>query len=76
MKPYVIPQPTEPSTKDMTGHKSAVNISQLALANVDFDMQNRHHLAYNLMLVHNSTQSVGNYEGKMIPSAMITVIKG
>lgn len=50
--------------KDMTGHKSAVNISQLALANVDFDMQNRHHLAYNLMLVHNSTQSVGNYEGK------------
>ena len=32
--------------KDMNGKKYAENISQLALANVDFDMQNRHHISY------------------------------
>ena len=31
--------------KDMNGKKYAENISQLALANVDFDMQNRHHIS-------------------------------
>ena len=50
--------------KDMNGKKYAENISQLALANVDFDMQNRHHISYNLMMIHANTQSVGDYNGK------------
>ena len=50
--------------KDMNGKKYAENISQLALANVDFDMQNRHHISYNLMIIHANTQSVGDYNGK------------
>ena len=48
----------------MNGKKYAENISQLALANVDFDMQNRHHISYNLMMIHANTQSVGDYNGK------------
>ena len=39
----------------MNGKKYAENISQLALANVDFDMQNRHHISYNLMMIHANT---------------------
>lgn len=50
--------------KELNGHKSTTNISQLALANVDYDMHNRHHLSYNFMMVHSNVQSVGNYEGK------------
>ena len=50
--------------KDMNGKKYAENISQLAFANVDFDMQNRHHISYNLMMIHANTQSVGDYNGK------------
>lgn len=50
--------------KDMTGKKYTENISQLALANVDYDMNNRHHVSYNFMMIHASTQSVGDYTGK------------
>ena len=45
--------------KDMQGKKYAENISQLLLANVDYDMNNRHHVSYNLMMIHAGTQSVG-----------------
>lgn len=50
--------------KDMTGKKYTENISQLALANVDYDMQNRHHMSYNFMMIHANVQSVGDYTGK------------
>lgn len=50
--------------QDMTGKKSSETISQLVLANVGYDMQHRHRLSYNLMLVHSNTQSVGDYNGK------------
>lgn len=50
--------------KDMSGKKYTENISQLALANVDYDMQNRHHMSYNFMMIHANTQSVGDYTGK------------
>ena len=50
--------------KDMQGKKYAENISQLLLANVDYDMNNRHHVSYNLMMIHAGTQSVGDYTGK------------
>ena len=56
--------------KDLNGHKSTTNISQLALANVDYDMHNRHHLSYNFMMVHSNVQS----KGKTLLSVMITVI--
>lgn len=57
----------------MNGKKYAENISQLALANVDFDMQNRHHISYNLMMIHANTQSVGDYNGKN--SILVTTMK-
>ena len=38
--------------------------SQLALANVDYDIQNRHHMSYNFMMIHANVQSVGDYTGK------------
>lgn len=50
--------------KDMSGKKYTENISQLALANVDYDMNNRHHMSYNFMMIHASSQSVGDYTGK------------
>ena len=50
--------------KDMEGKKYTENISQLVLANIDYDMQNRHHVSYNFMLVHANAQSVGDYKGK------------
>lgn len=50
--------------KDMNGKKYTENISQLAFANVDYDVQNRHHMSYNFMMIHANTQSVGDYSGK------------
>ncbi|MDR0937917.1 MAG: TonB-dependent receptor [Mediterranea sp.] len=50
--------------KDMRGKKSEENISQLALANVDFHWNQRHHLRYDFLLVHATTQSVGDYTGR------------
>lgn len=49
--------------KDQTGKVYEQKISQLALANIDYDLQNRHHLSYNFMLVHDNVQSVGDYIG-------------
>lgn len=49
--------------KDLLGKKSAQNISQLALANVDYSIAERHRLSYNFMMIHNSVQSVADYEG-------------
>lgn len=48
----------------MVGKKYVENINQLALANVDYDIRNRHHLGYNFMMIHANTQSVGDYDGK------------
>ncbi len=50
--------------KDMVGKKYVENINQLALANVNYDIRNRHHLSYNFMMIHANTQSVGDYDGK------------
>lgn len=50
--------------KDMTGKKYAENICQLVLANVNYKQDNRHSIAYNLMLIHATAQSVGDYSGK------------
>lgn len=49
--------------KDQTGKVYEQKISQLALANIDYDLQNRHHLSYNFMMVHDNVQSVGDYTG-------------
>lgn len=50
--------------KDMTGQKYTENISQLVLANAEYDMNRKHRLGYNLMMVRSNTQSVGDYNGK------------
>jgi hypothetical protein len=49
--------------KDLTGKVYEQKISQLALANLDYDYRNRHHLSYNFMMVHDDVQSVGDYDG-------------
>ena len=49
--------------KDQTGKVYEQKISQLALANLDYDYRNRHHLSYNFMMVHDNVQSVGDYDG-------------
>lgn len=59
----------------MTGKKYTENISQLALANVDYDMQNRHHMSYNFMMIHANVQSVGDYTGKTPSSVTIMIIR-
>lgn len=50
--------------KDMNGKKYTENISQLVLANVDYNMRNRHHVNYNFMMIHANSQSVGDYNGR------------
>lgn len=50
-------------TQDETGKKSNIETSQLALANLDYALAGKHHLAYNFMMVHANSQSVGDYWG-------------
>lgn len=50
-------------SQDQQGKKSTVETSQLALLNLDYAWQGKHRAIYNLMMVHASTQSVGDYLG-------------
>lgn len=50
-------------TQDETGKKSNIEMTQMALANVDYAFAGKYHLVYNFMMVHASTQSVGDYWG-------------
>lgn len=50
-------------SQDQIGQKSSIDISQTALANLGYKLLGKHDLAYNFMMVHASTQSVGDYSG-------------
>ncbi|MDR2912547.1 MAG: TonB-dependent receptor [Alistipes sp.] len=50
--------------QDQHGQKSTIGISQLALANVDFNIHRRHFFSYNFMLIHANEQYVGEYYGR------------
>ena len=49
---------------DMSGDKYSQNINQLELANLSYDLNSKHHLAYNFMMVHANNQYVGEFQGK------------
>ena len=49
--------------QDQTGKKYSQNISQLVLGNAAFEINRKHNLLYNFMLIHANNQYVGRYEG-------------
>ena len=50
--------------QDQVGNKYSNKISQLALANVRYDIGNAHFIAYNFMMLHATNQYLGEYVGK------------
>lgn len=49
--------------QDQSGQKYSIATGQLALANISYELQRKHNINYNLMLVHNNQQYVGDYVG-------------
>ena len=49
--------------QDQTGNKYSQNTNQLVLANALYNMNRKHSLQYNFMLVHANNQYVGEYSG-------------
>lgn len=49
--------------QDLNGHKYSENINQMVLGNINLGLNKKHNLAYNLMLVHDNAQYVGDYVG-------------
>ncbi len=49
--------------KDQTGHTYSQNTSQLVLADATYDINQKHRLQYNFMLIHATDQYVGEYKG-------------
>lgn len=50
-------------SQDMSGEISRIETSQLAMANLSYTHNQKHHLSYNFMMVHASNSSVGDYLG-------------
>lgn len=50
-------------TQDQTGERSTVGTNQLLLANLDYSTASNHSLSYDLMLLHDNEQYVGEYRG-------------
>ncbi|MFV0471705.1 MAG: TonB-dependent receptor [Paludibacteraceae bacterium] len=48
---------------DMDGHKFSQNINQLVLLNINMELNKKHQIDYNFMLVHDNSQYVGQYIG-------------
>ncbi|NLT03105.1 MAG: TonB-dependent receptor [Bacteroidales bacterium] len=49
--------------QDQTGEKYSQTINQLLLANIEHSISKKHHLAYNMMMLHVNDQYVGRYSG-------------
>lgn len=49
--------------QDQTGDKYSINISQLALANINLKLNRRYEITYNFMLLHANDQYVGQFKG-------------
>ncbi|MDR1678472.1 MAG: TonB-dependent receptor [Prevotellaceae bacterium] len=54
--------------QDQTGEKYSQNTNQLVLANAMYDINKKHHLQYNFMLIHANEQYVGDYKGRNVYS--------
>ena len=50
-------------SQDMEGDISQVETSQVALANVEYNINRKHRIGYNFMMVHATKESVGEYLG-------------
>lgn len=50
--------------QDQTGSKHSRKTNQLVLANLNYERDNKHFLAYNFMMLHANNQYVGEYAGK------------
>ena len=50
-------------SQDMEGDISKVETSQVALANIEYAINRKHRIGYNFMMVHATTESVGEYLG-------------
>ena len=50
-------------SQDLDGDISKVMTSQVAMANLEYNHDRKHRLAYNFMLVHSTEESVGDYLG-------------
>lgn len=50
--------------QDQQGNRFSQNTNQLVLGNVNFGINRKHNLQYNLMLIHANDQYVGEYSGK------------
>ena len=50
-------------SQDLAGDISKVITSQVAMANLEYNHDRKHRLAYNFMLVHSTEESVGDYLG-------------
>ncbi len=50
-------------SSDLDGKKSSQNINQLVLGNINY-MSEKHEISYNFLLLHDNTQSVGEYIGE------------
>lgn len=50
-------------SQDMDGNISKVETSQIAMANIDYTHNKKHNIGYNFMLVHASSETVGDYLG-------------
>ncbi len=50
--------------QDQEGKKYSGKKSQLALANVNYKLNNKHSIAYNFMMLHATNHYIGEYQGK------------
>ena len=50
-------------SQDMDGDISKVETSQIAMANLEYNHNRKHRIAYNFMMVHATEESVGDYLG-------------
>lgn len=50
--------------QDQEGEKYSQNVNQLVLGNLNYNLNRKHSLQYNFMLIHANNQYVGEYSGK------------
>ncbi|MDR1585706.1 MAG: TonB-dependent receptor, partial [Prevotellaceae bacterium] len=48
---------------DLKGKRYSKNVSQLVLGNINWDLNRKHRILYNFMLVHANSQFLGDYAG-------------
>jgi outer membrane receptor protein involved in Fe transport len=54
--------------QEQKGEKYSQNSRQLLLGNITYDINNRHNLQYNFMMIHAGSQYVGRYAGRNVYS--------